>query len=108
MIEEDLGKLSLFAPAQGLRERVMKAVGRARKDRMVGRWFLGSALASVLLAGLTTRMVDADPTVEAPIPGELEAKLLAELHFIPDEMPIRWHLLVPPPPSLEEMPRWVQ
>jgi hypothetical protein len=108
VIEEDLRNLSLFAPAQGLRERVLGATRRARVDQRLGRWILGSALASVLIAGFTSRMVDSDPAPEALLPADLEANLLAELHLTPDELRVRGRWLIPPTPNLEELFPWLR
>ena len=108
MIEEDLGNLSLFASAQGLREQVLTAIRRARKDRLIGRWFVASAIASVLLAGLTLRLVDSDPTPEPPSTAERDAVLLAELQALPDEIRLPRSLFRPPSQFPEEESPWVR
>jgi len=50
MIEEDLKKLRLTAPADGVRDRILSASSSARRWQVIDRWIAGGAAASVALA----------------------------------------------------------
>jgi len=57
VIEDDLKNLKLVATAVPLRERILVAAGRARKDRLVGKWISRAAICSLMsaiLAGWTS------------------------------------------------------
>ena len=53
MIEDELKRLRLSAPASGPRERVLAAAVTTRRDQRVGRWISGLAAMAVLTALLS-------------------------------------------------------
>jgi len=108
VIEDDLRRLSFFAPAQDIRGRILAAVLRARRDRLAGRLIAWGACASLLLAAVAPSMVDEDGNLDPKGPAEAEAALLTALQMIPEESPFLHRLLTPPTSTEEEIARWVR
>jgi len=108
VIEEDLRRLGLFAPAQDLRGRILEAVRRSRADRLAGRWIAWAACASLIFASVAPSLVDEDGIPNPKGPAEAEAALLAALQMIPEESQFLHCLLTPPTSTEEEIWRWVR
>jgi hypothetical protein len=105
MIEEDLKKLRLTAPAEALRDRILTAAGAARRWQVIDRGIAGSAAAAIALAlyvGLVTNGTSESRRIDP------EAERLAAEIGAPELAGVFHRAMIPPRPTpwrfLDDLP----
>jgi len=104
MIEDDLKKLRLTAPADGVRDRILSASRSARRWQVIDRWIAGGAGAAAL-AFLLALTANGTPH---PVLIEAEAEKIAAEIGAPELAGAFRRALIPPPPTpwrfIDELP----
>ena len=106
MIEGDLKKLRLSAPADSARERILRLSRDARNSHRFGRWIRHGVFAAVALAVAVGILMETGRPVGALVLEKPVADRPVELEWAPDLVTCFRRELAPAPSGRMEMLPW--